>query len=133
MEFNDLNAMPISDLFIAKRSQTEQKQWKLFDAYKLNFGYNIEITENGMIESMKYEDKLSVIGAKFSSVRRQNLKGVNVTCGLVVFYLDYFVLYKKIPFAFISHPRRLHIPRNLLTLMIRQMHTLIFLQKEQSI
>lgn len=84
MEFNDLDAMPISDLFIAKRTQNEILQWKLFDVYKLNYGYDIEITENGMIETVGDNDDLNVIGANFSSARRQNLKGVNITCGLVV-------------------------------------------------
>lgn len=105
MEFNDLNAMPISDLFIAKQSQMEKIQWKLFDAYKLNYGYDIEITENGMIGSMENCDKLRVIDAKFSSVRRQNLMGVNVTCGLVVFYLDDFFVKESSICIYFSLPK----------------------------
>lgn len=78
--------MPISDLFIAKRIGSEKIKWKLFDAYKLNVGYNITVNENGMID-MDDNDELKVIGAKFSSVRRQNLKGVIATCGLVVKFI----------------------------------------------
>lgn len=77
--------MPISDLFIAKRCQNDTNEWKLFDAYKLNVGYDIEITENGIIESMQVTDRLKVSEANFSATRRQNLKGVNITCGLMVF------------------------------------------------
>lgn len=85
-EFNEFDAMPISDLFIAKRHKTyNTTQWKLFDAYKLNHGYQIEITENGIIEAVNNIDGLKVSKANFSSTRRKNLKGVNITCGLVVF------------------------------------------------
>lgn len=77
--------MPISDFFIAKRYQNDTNEWKLFDAYKLNDGYDIEITENGIIESMIITDGLKVSGANFAAARRQNLKGVNITCGLMVF------------------------------------------------
>lgn len=75
--------MPISDLFIAKRSSNDQwLQWQLFDAYKLNYGYNIVVSSNGFITTKN--DSLEVIDANFSSTRRQNLNGVNVTCGLMV-------------------------------------------------
>lgn len=85
LDFNGFDAMPISDLFIAKRIQNSTVQWKLFDAYKFNRGYNVEITENGRIETMGGEDdEWHVVGANFSTARRQNLKGINVTCGLVV-------------------------------------------------
>lgn len=77
--------MPISDLFIAKRYQNDTIEWKLFDAYKLNDGYDIEIIENGIMESMIITDELKVSGANFDAKRRQNLKGVNITCGLMVF------------------------------------------------
>lgn len=59
-------------------------QWKLFDAYKINYGYVIEIGENGMIIETNSTNNLSVIGANFSSVRRQNLKGA-IVC--FIFYL----------------------------------------------
>lgn len=75
--------MPISDLFIAKRSSNDQwLHWQLFDAYKLNYGYNIVVSSNGFITTKN--DSLEVIDANFSSTRRQNLNGVNVTCGLMV-------------------------------------------------
>lgn len=74
--------MPISDIFIAKRIQTESAQWQLFDAYKINHGYDIIISSNGMIVSI--DDELTVTGADFSPARRQNLKGAIVNCGLVV-------------------------------------------------
>lgn len=71
--------MPISDLFIAKQIQNETIiRWKLFDAYKLNYGYDIEIQENGIIIETNSPDELTIIGANFSSARRQNLKGTIV-------------------------------------------------------
>lgn len=76
------DAMPISDLVIAKRVEAD-RNWKLFDAYKLNLGYDIEINENGIIAAME-NDELQVIGADYSSSRRKNLKAVRVNCGLVV-------------------------------------------------
>lgn len=75
--------MPVSDLVIAKRTQSNQLQWKLFDAFKFNLGYDIEINENGMIQAME-NGSLTFSGTNFSPMRRQNLKGVNVNCGLVV-------------------------------------------------
>ena len=80
----------MSDLFIARRYQNDSMKWQLFDAYKLNDGYDIEITENGLIEAITHSDDLIVTGANFSSTRRQNLKGVNITCGLVVFLFNFF-------------------------------------------
>lgn len=77
--------MPISELFIAKRMQDDIIQWVLFDAFKLNYGYNIDISQNGIIlHNSNDDDDWQVIGANFSTARRQDLKGVNVTCGLVV-------------------------------------------------
>lgn len=52
--------------------------WKLFDAYKINYGYEVEIGENGMIIEMNSTNEINVLGANFSSVRRQNLKGAIV-------------------------------------------------------
>lgn len=75
--------MPISDIFIAKRVQSEIMQWQLFDVYKINHEYDIEIGKNGMILALN-DDQLKVVGANFSSARRQNLKGTIVNCGLVV-------------------------------------------------
>lgn len=88
LEFNSFDAMPISDLFIAKK--TSETEWKLFDAYKLNHGYEIEISENGMIVEIADVDEFKVVGANFSTARRQNLNGVNVTCGLVIAYPERF-------------------------------------------
>lgn len=82
MEFDKFHAMPISDVFIAKKYQTDKVQWKFFDIYKLNYGYDSEISENGMLVSGAVDNDL--VGMNFSSARRQNLQGVNVTCGLVV-------------------------------------------------
>lgn len=83
---NELNALPTSDLFIARHYQNDTIHWNLFDAYKLNYGYDIEITENGVIEAAANANDLMVVsGADFSSARRRNLNGVNITCGLVVF------------------------------------------------
>lgn len=76
--------MPISDLFIAKRIQRDEIQYQLYDAFKLNNGYDIEVIENGMITALDSCDELQVIKANFSAARRQNLKGVIVNCGLVV-------------------------------------------------
>lgn len=90
MDFNEFDAMPISELFITKRIHNDSAQWKLFDAYKLNREYDIQITENGMIE--QWNDGLHVVGADFSTARRQNLNGVNVTCGLVVIFGIYSIL-----------------------------------------
>lgn len=56
-------------------------QWKLFDAYKVNYGYDIEIKENGMIMETNSATELTVIGANFSSVRRQNLQGA-IVCSI---------------------------------------------------
>lgn len=105
MKFDAIDALPMSDLFIAKRIQEDSvMQWKLFDAYKVNKGYDIEIGENGIIATNS-ANELNIIGANFSSMRRQNLKGAivrsifgneneytstlfvsifQVTCGLVV-------------------------------------------------
>lgn len=82
--------MPISDLFIARRMQSDIIEWTLFDAFKLNYGYGIEISENGMIVKIANDDELKVVGANFSTARRQNLNGVNVTCGLVIAYPERF-------------------------------------------
>lgn len=103
-EFEEFNAMPISEMFIVKRFQDNTTQWKLFDAYKLNHGYDIEISENGIIEAIEDTNELKVSGANFSSARRQNLQGVNVTCGLVVFMLFPFLLNISTVFFFMmSH------------------------------
>lgn len=58
--------------------QEDITQWKLFDAYKVNYNYDIEIEENGSIIDMNSTNGLSIVGANFSSVRRQNLKGAIV-------------------------------------------------------
>lgn len=84
--------MPMSDVFIATRYQNDSIKWQLFDAYKLNDAYDIEMTENGVIEAITNSDDLIVTGANFSSTRRQNLKGVNITCGLVVFLFSFFLV-----------------------------------------
>ncbi|XP_031622981.1 uncharacterized protein LOC116340566 [Contarinia nasturtii] len=83
--FDQFNAMPISDVFIIKRHQNDKIQWKMFDAYKLNYGYDSEVMENGyVIEFGPANEDLMIVEMNFSSARRQNLKGVNVTCGLVI-------------------------------------------------
>lgn len=79
----------MSDLFIARRYQTDSMKWQLYDAYKLNDEYDIEITANGVIEAIPNSDDLIVIGTNFSPTRRQNLKGVNINCGLVVFLFNF--------------------------------------------
>lgn len=84
MEFNAFDAMPNSDIFIAKRIQCDSMIWQLFDAYKFNHGYDIEISPNGMIHNIDSNDSFNLVDANFSSARRQNLKGAIVTCGLVV-------------------------------------------------
>lgn len=66
-------------MFIAKRIQNDSRvRWKLFDAYKINYGYDTEIGENGIIIGTNSSNELSVVGANFSSMRRQNLKGAIV-------------------------------------------------------
>lgn len=77
------DALPISEVFIAKRIKFDPSEWILFDAYRLNKGLNMEINENGFISSSKYGQSLE-IEANFLSSRRHNLKGVQVNCGLVV-------------------------------------------------
>lgn len=81
-----MNALPISDVFIAKRVQGDFLQWKLFDAYKINYGYDIEIGGNGMIIETNSTNELSVVGANFSSKRRQNLKGA-IVCKYVLYFV----------------------------------------------
>lgn len=82
IEFNVFDALPRSDVFIAKRVKSEPMQWQLFDAYKLNYGYDIEISLNGMIVIVN--DEPTVVEANFSPARRRNLKGIPINCGLVV-------------------------------------------------
>lgn len=81
--FGELDALPISDVFIAKRTQLESSDWFLYDAFKLNRGYDVEFTERGFITESEVDGKMEVKG-NFSSSRRHNLKGVAVNCGLVV-------------------------------------------------
>lgn len=79
MKFNAVDALPISDVFIAKQYYNDGlMQWKLFDVHKINYGYDIEIVENGMIIATASANELGVVGANFSSSRRQNLKGAIV-------------------------------------------------------
>lgn len=84
LKFNAIDALPVSDLFIAKRMQSENDtlRWKLFDAYKVNYGYGIECKANGMIIAASSADEMHVIGANFSSARRQNLKGA-IVCSMI--------------------------------------------------
>lgn len=71
--------MPISDLFIVRRIQNDIiVKWKLFDAYKINYGFHTEIGENGIMIRNNSVNESNIIGANFSSTRRQNLKGVTV-------------------------------------------------------
>lgn len=82
-KFNDLNAFPLSDIFIAKRMQLDPMQWLLFDAYKIDYTYDIEIFQNGIIEATE-NNALILNGTNFLAKRRMNLRNVHIPCGLVV-------------------------------------------------
>lgn len=87
--FNTFTALPNSDMFIAKRIQCDRMQWILFDAYKFNFDYDINIIERGFIQEKKTEngtcDSINLnVNGDFSSIRRSNLHGIVLNCGFVV-------------------------------------------------
>lgn len=65
--------------------------WLLFDAYKIDYGYEIEIFQNGMIYTNE-NNTLELSGANFLAKRRMNLKGIHIPCGLVVIIYFLFVL-----------------------------------------
>lgn len=82
-KFSALNAFPLSDLFIAKQTQLDPIQWAIFDAYKVDYGYEMEVSQNGIIEASE-NNALTFNGANFFAKRRKNLKGIHIPCGLVV-------------------------------------------------
>lgn len=80
-----MNALPLSDVFIAKRIAQMSMQWILFDAYKVDYGHDMIISSNGFVETTK-NDTLSVSGSNFFAKRRKNLNGISLPCGLVIAY-----------------------------------------------
>lgn len=82
-KLNELNALPLSDLFISKRTNQIPMQWTLYDAYKVDYDYNIIISQNGLIESSA-NGTMVVSGSNFFAKRRKNLNGISLPCGLVV-------------------------------------------------
>lgn len=87
--FNTFTALPNSDMFIAKRIQCDRMQWILFDAYKFNFDYDINIMERGSIQEKNTENEICDsndlnVNGDFSSIRRSNLHGIVLNCGFVV-------------------------------------------------
>lgn len=58
-------------------------QWLLFDVYKIDYGYEIEIFQNGIINARE-NNALTLNETNFLATRRKNLKGIHIPCGLVV-------------------------------------------------
>lgn len=81
--FNNFNALPLSDLFIAKRTQQHPMKWMLYDAYKVDREYDLKFLQNGMIQTNK-NGTISMYGTNFLAYRRKNLQGLSLPCGLVV-------------------------------------------------
>ncbi|XP_031622982.1 glutamate receptor 1-like [Contarinia nasturtii] len=87
--FKELNALPLSDLFIAKQTEYLPMRWILFDAYKIDYGNDIDIYPNGIIETSA-NGTLMLSGLNVFARRRQNLKGLSIPCGLVIAYPEKF-------------------------------------------
>lgn len=85
MKFNHLHAFPLSDLFIAKRVQQIPMKWLLFDAYKVDYDFDMEVYENGIIDTTA-NGSLEVKGISYLAKRRTNLRGISIPCGLVVMF-----------------------------------------------
>lgn len=60
-------------------------QWLLFDAYRVDNDYDIEITQNGKIE-LSMNNTLLLSDINLLAMRRKNLKGLSIPCGLVVIF-----------------------------------------------
>lgn len=73
----------MSDLFIAKRIQQIPMKWLLFDAYKVDYNFDMEIFANGMIETAS-NGVITINGTNFFAERRMNLRAISLPCGLVV-------------------------------------------------
>lgn len=57
--------------------------WLLFDMYRIDHDYDLEVFPNGLMNS-NANGALKLIGADFLAYRRKNLKGLSIPCGLVV-------------------------------------------------
>lgn len=92
MRYNHLHAFPLSDLFIAKRVQQIPMKWLLFDAYKVDYDFDMEVYENGIIDTTA-NGSLEVKGISYLAKRRKNLRGISIPCGLVVMFTfnNYFI------------------------------------------
>lgn len=72
-------------MFIAKQTQANPTEWLLFDVYRVDNDYDIEITQNGKIEASN-NDTLLLNDINLFAIRRKNLKGLSIPCGLVVIF-----------------------------------------------
>lgn len=75
-----LDILPISKVIVAKRSTNPEVEWILFDVYRLGIGdYGLESSRLGLISPVN-----GAVSRDFIPIRRLNLKGVSIICGLVV-------------------------------------------------
>lgn len=120
-----MNALPISDVFIAKRIEHE---WVFFDLYKIDNNFDTIITLNGLIE-LNQNNSMNLIEANYLAIRRKDLHGLSIPCGLVVslhhlrkkVYLNLLIKLNSVPLKSVF---RLHIPKSSHMLMIQQQITL---------
>lgn len=86
--FNALDAMAVSDVFIAKRVQLHPIEWAVIDAFKVNFGQAMKFAVQAAIvldanDAHRIGNNLRVKG-DFAVIRRRKLDGAQFTCGLIV-------------------------------------------------
>lgn len=102
MSLGLLNILPISEVIVAKRKNVnatiKTAKWFLYDVYRIASNYPLEISLFGQImndvndtnimdaECLTKEknNKLSVTKKFLSKSTRDDLKGLTLTCGLVV-------------------------------------------------
>lgn len=86
MFFESLQIFPISEvLYVQRDDETIGNKWRLIDVYKIGPGFDFEISLFGLITaSSGAHERLKVTHKFQSKLTRKNLKGLKLTCGLVV-------------------------------------------------
>lgn len=94
--------LPISEAIFAKKFHRSNSDidWILFDVYKIAPDYPLEVSVYGYtfdVSTMPFHGDRIEITEKFrSKSARDNLKGLTLTCGLVV-CIEYCKLFYSIP------------------------------------
>lgn len=142
-----LNMLPISETMFANKFEHFANEpninWILFDVYKIAPNYPLEISTYGYIfkePTINYTNnftndstqRLQITTKFLSKSTRDDLKGLQLKCGLVVGIFTYFILINILVACLTNCVyNRLHIRRDTHILRIQKLKMWIYLRKEQ--